>query len=460
MHVEVTCPCEENFQDRHREKAGKYGQGSDLEARCNSNGWTVICLPVEIGARGYAAISLRTALRRLGLGKVRARTIIKNAADAALRASFWIWLLRDRHKWELSTGFKNISAGNLEQNTAKVVSKSKTPRPRRQQIRKVVIGKEPKVGVTNVSSNTTIPKSNGKQTRKVVINSQPDTRIVIGKDNSCKIPSGLRNIGATCYMNSVIQGINQLLDTKYSHSKSSRITQELSKLILDMNKAPSIVSPTSFWKAFTDKIKPFKSLKPHDASEFFVALSNKLPNKMLRDKFCYKVKQEFSCNSCKQIVNSPLETRYTLIVECQNKSLTQLISQAFSSEVIEGGKCTPCAKKDLKGLKRTSGITIFPSYFAVVVKRFESNGPRVDKIYSAIKDPLTAVQVAGKSYSVKSIVCHTGDPNDPSGHYITLLRDSNSKTWWHCSDSVVTGVHLDTASKEAKNGYIFFLKQE
>ena len=117
-------------------------------------------------------------------------------------------------------------------------------------------------------------------------------------------------------------------------------------------------------------------------------------------------------------------------------------------------------RKTFKGLKRTSKVTIFPSYFAVVVKRFESNGLRVDKIYSAIKDPLTAVRVAGKSYAVKSIVCHTGDPNDPSGHYITLLRDSNSKTWWHCSDSVVTGVHLDTASKEAKNGYIFFLKQE
>ena len=93
-----------------------------------------------------------------------------------------------------------------------------------------------------------------------------------------------------------------------------------------------------------------------------------------------------------------------------------------------------------------------------MVKRFESNGPRVDKIYTVIKDPLTAMQVVGKSYSVTSIVCHKGDQNDPSGHYITLLRDSNSTGG--TTVTIVTGVRLDTASKEDKNGYIFFLKEE
>ena len=123
-----------------------------------------------------------------------------------------------------------------------------------------------------MSSNTTKSKTSEKNTRKIVINCQPDIRILIGNCNSYTILSGHTNIGAICYMIAVIQFINQLLDTKYSHSKSSRITQGLSKLILDMNRALCVVSPTSFWKAFTEKIKLFKSRKPHDASEFSVAL--------------------------------------------------------------------------------------------------------------------------------------------------------------------------------------------
>ena len=57
-----------------------------------------------------------TSFRKLGLGKVRTRTAIKDATDASLRASFWIWLLRDRQKWDLSTGFKNVSSNNMEGN--------------------------------------------------------------------------------------------------------------------------------------------------------------------------------------------------------------------------------------------------------------------------------------------------------------------------------------------------------
>ena len=63
VHLELTCPCEENFEVRHREKGDRYGVGSDLEAKCEANGWSVVCLPVEVGARGYAATSLRLALR-------------------------------------------------------------------------------------------------------------------------------------------------------------------------------------------------------------------------------------------------------------------------------------------------------------------------------------------------------------------------------------------------------------
>ena len=90
--------------------------------------------------------------------------------------------------------------------------------------------------------------------------------------------------------------------------------------------------------------------------------------------------------------------------------MTELLSQSFASETIEGGNCTPCAKE---GLKRSSIVTVFPSYFVIVVKRFKSNRDRVEKIYTAIRDSLARILFAKKSYSVMGIICHTRDPNKP-----------------------------------------------
>ena len=93
IHFDLTCPSEENFELRHKEKGDRYEVESKIEAERTANGWTVGCLPVEVGAQGYTAVSLRSSLTRLGLGKMRTKMVIKNASDAALRASFWMLLL-------------------------------------------------------------------------------------------------------------------------------------------------------------------------------------------------------------------------------------------------------------------------------------------------------------------------------------------------------------------------------
>ena len=284
-------------------------------------------------------------------------------------------------------------------------------------------------------------------------------------DNNINHPSGIKNIGATCYMNSIIQSINPMMDHNHSNRVISTlltsdpmlpIAKELSQLCLKVNRYRSVISPIPFWKSFTELNSDFRQRKPHDANEFFVALLNSVPNKMLSDKFCYKIQQSFFCNTCGSIVNIRLETRYNLIVKCDKKPLSQLITESISPEVIKEGKCASCSKE---GLTRRSSIVIFPSYFAVCIKRFIPNGTRVKKISTPIRDPLSAIQVADKSYLVTAIVCHTGDPNTPTGHYINFFKDKQSDNWWRCNDSVVSMVNASEVAEQAQKGYIFFVEQ-
>ena len=64
MIIELTSPCEENFEIRHSEKMEKYAK---LATDCRELGWQVHLFAVEVGARGYAAYSLQQCLKKLGL---------------------------------------------------------------------------------------------------------------------------------------------------------------------------------------------------------------------------------------------------------------------------------------------------------------------------------------------------------------------------------------------------------
>ena len=95
--VELTCPCEQNFDARHVQKVDKY---QDMKDRCIELGWKVYLFAVEVGARGYTAHSLSSCLRILGLRGRNLRRCLEEAGNTALRTSFWVWILRDNKEWK------------------------------------------------------------------------------------------------------------------------------------------------------------------------------------------------------------------------------------------------------------------------------------------------------------------------------------------------------------------------
>ena len=60
--IELTCPAEENIEERHSEKISRY---EGLLKDCINAGWKVDLFAIEAGARRYAACLLRSCLSRL-----------------------------------------------------------------------------------------------------------------------------------------------------------------------------------------------------------------------------------------------------------------------------------------------------------------------------------------------------------------------------------------------------------
>ena len=95
--LELTCPSEENFLVRNEGKVRRYASLKDL---CESKGWICDLFAFEVGARGFCANTFPFTLRRLGLNNKSIKKLSQIVRDAALRASFWIWISREDKSWK------------------------------------------------------------------------------------------------------------------------------------------------------------------------------------------------------------------------------------------------------------------------------------------------------------------------------------------------------------------------
>ena len=99
--LELTVPFEDYLEEAFERKPSKY---AGLVSDCHQAGWSLKCLPVEVGCRGFAACSLARAFSTLGIEGERRRRAIRSATEAAERASRWLWLKR---------GLKEESHGDM-----------------------------------------------------------------------------------------------------------------------------------------------------------------------------------------------------------------------------------------------------------------------------------------------------------------------------------------------------------
>lgn len=311
-----------------------------------------------------------------------------------------------------------------------------------------------------------------------------------------RAPLGLKNLGNSCYLNSVLQCLtytpplaNFCLKSKHTSLcdlaaaerdrktdcpfciLERRIVRSLcSDLTLD---APSKL--TNCLRLFADH---FRLGRQEDAHEFLRYVIDACHNTCLRlkklqhhrrkalvnggkavlngaggglegnsvvkDIFGGALQSQVKCLSCGKESNKVDEIMDISLDVMHSASLKEALHKFFQAEVLDGNnkyKCDNCKK--LVSAKKQMSILQAPNVLVIQLKRFEGIfGGKIDKAI-AFEEVLVlssymckASQDPHPEYNLFASIVHSGFSPD-SGHYYAYIKDAMNR-WYCCNDSFVS----------------------
>lgn len=315
---------------------------------------------------------------------------------------------------------------------------------------------------------------------------QPNNNNSNPKRKINRTPLGLKNLGNSCYLNSVLQCLTYTpplanFCLKFKHTSlcdlaaserdrksdcpfcilERRIVRSLcSDLTLD---APSKL--TNCLRLFADH---FRLGRQEDAHEFLryvidachntclrlkklhqhrrkpVATEGFEGNSVVKDIFGGALQSQVKCLLCGKESNKVDEIMDISLDVMHSASLKEALHKFFQAEVLDGNnkyKCDNCKK--LVSAKKQMSILQAPNVLVIQLKRFEGIfGGKIDKAI-AFEEVLVlssymckASQDPHPEYNLFASIVHSGFSPD-SGHYYAYIKDAMNR-WYCCNDSFVS----------------------
>ncbi|GAV60870.1 UCH domain-containing protein [Cephalotus follicularis] len=313
-------------------------------------------------------------------------------------------------------------------------------------------------------------------------------------------PLGFRNLGNSCYLNSVLQcltytpplanfclrlqhsslcdsasDVNRKRDCPFCLLEKRIVRSLTSDLNLD---APAKIQ--SCLRIFAEHFRPGRQEDAHEFLRFVIDACHNAclrlkklrrkgtdpfnpNNTVVKEIFGGALQSQVKCLSCGAESNKVDEIMDISLDVLHSSSLKQAMQKFFQPEVLDGNnkyRCENCKK--LVAAKKQMSILQAPNILVIQLKRFEGIlGGKIDKSI-AFEEVLVlssfickASQDPRAQYKLFGTIVHSGYSPE-SGHYFAYIKDAMGR-WYCCNDSCVTLSTLQEVLSEKV--YILFFSR-
>lgn len=273
---------------------------------------------------------------------------------------------------------------------------------------------------------------------------------------------GLKNQGATCYMNSLLQTLyftNQLRKAVYkmpteADDSTKSVALALQRVFHDLQFSDKPVGTKKLTKSFG--WETLDSFMQHDVQEFLRVLLDKLESKMKRTCVEGTVPRLFegkmsSYIKCKNVcyTSTRLETFYDIQLNIKGKkNIDESFRDYVATETLDGDNKYDAGEHGLQEAEKGVIFVQFPPVLHLHLMRFQYD-PITDnsvkfndrfEFYERIRLDAylqaSAADAGPADYTLHAVLVHSGDNH--GGHYVVYINPLGDGKWCKFDDDVVS----------------------